>query len=419
MSRKNILIAAGALTGLIILAWIFMGNSSAPEEMVIVRPVRGDFEIAVVTTGELQAVRSVDIMGPTNLRQVQLGEIKIADLVDEGTVVDSGETVGQLDVTDIQNRIQDVEINIQKFESELEQVKLDCTLTMAEAREGLINLAFAKEERKLDMDEASFEPPSTQRQAAIEYDKSVRALEQAIAAYQTKKKQSEAKVRIAGADLEKEQRKLDQYRDLMENFTIKAEQSGMVIYYREWDGKKRVVGSMLSPWDPVVATLPDLSEMESITTVNEVDIQKIKTGLNVSITFDAIPGMKVPGTITQVAKVAQPLKDSDAKVFEVKIRLSTVDSLLRPAMTTGNKIHIETIPDVIYIQLDAIFSTDEKSFVFLRKGGEMIRQEVKLGKLNDNYAVVTSGLLPEDEVLLSFPNNGNELEMRSADSRNP
>ena len=52
----------------------------------------------------------------------------------------------------------------------------------------------------------------------------------------------------------------------------------MVVYAREWNGKKRVVGSTVNAWEPSVATLPDLREMESITYISELDIQKIAPG---------------------------------------------------------------------------------------------------------------------------------------------
>ena len=41
------------------------------------------------------------------------------------------------------------------------------------------------------------------------------------------------------------------------------------------------------PWDPGVATLPDLTQMESITYVNEIDVRKLAVGQPVTVTLDA------------------------------------------------------------------------------------------------------------------------------------
>lgn len=417
MSRNNLLIIGGAVIGVIILAWLFMGSSTAEAEIEIVYPKTGDFKIEVTTTGELRAKNSVDVKGPINLRKAQLGQVKIVDLVPEGTQIDSGDVVGRLDVTELANKIQDISINIQKYETELEQVKLDCTLTMAQSREEIVNLKYAMEERKLEWEQSTFEPPSTQRQAKIEHEKATRAYNQAVESYVTKEKQSEAKMRIAESDLLKEMNKFQSFQELLGQFTVKAKQPGMVIYFREWGGEKRVVGSTINAWEPVIATLPDLSEMESITYVNEVDRQKVDTGQRVTVTFDAIPNKKAEGKIIHVAQVPQELKNSDAKVFEVKVKLMGTDNTLRPGMTTGNQIHIETIPNKVYLQLEAIFSTDESNFVYLKSGGDVVKQEVKLGKINDNFAVIEAGVKDGDQILLNPPENSDDLQFRKVEER--
>lgn len=417
MSRNNLFIIGGAAIGVIILAWIFMGSSSAKEELEIVYPKTGDFKIEVTTTGELRAKNSSNVTGPLNMRRAQLNQIKIADLVPEGTTVDSGDVVGRLDVTDLMNKIQDIEINIQRFETELEQVRLDCTLTMATAREEIVNLNYAKEERKLEWEQSTFEPPSTQRQAKIEHEKSKRAYDQANVSYVTKEKQSTAKMRIAESDLFKEQKKYESFLDMMGKFVIRAEQPGMVIYYREWGGEKRVVGSTVHTWEPIIATLPDLSEMESITYVNEVDRQKVDTGQVVTVTFDAIPGKEIKGRIVHVAEVPQELKNSDAKVFEVKVKILEADETLRPGMSTGNVIHIETVPNKVYLQLDAIFSEEETNFVYLQSGSKVVKQEIKMGKINDNFAVIEAGVKEGDQILMTIPEKPESLELRKTSER--
>ena len=84
-------------------------------------------------------------------------------------------------------------------------------------------------------------------------------------------------------DLAKAQNKLDKYEELVSQLTITAPKAGMIIYAKEWNGRKRVVGSTVNVWDPEVANVPDLREMEVISYVNEVDIQKVKAGQKVDI----------------------------------------------------------------------------------------------------------------------------------------
>ena len=82
---------------------------------------------------------------------------------------------------------------------------------------------------------------------------------------------------------------LDALASLMQRFTVRAPAPGMVIYYRNWRGEKLTTGGTIRAWDPVVAELPDLSQMKSVTYVNEVDVQKVASGQSVEIGLDADP----------------------------------------------------------------------------------------------------------------------------------
>ena len=93
--------------------------------------------------------------------------------------------------------------------------------------------------------------------------------------YKTKTEQAQAKMREVGADLGRQQNKLQIVQTVMQGFTITAPAPGMVIYVKEWNGRKKTVGSQVSSWEPAVATLPDLTKMESVTYVNEIDVRKI------------------------------------------------------------------------------------------------------------------------------------------------
>jgi hypothetical protein len=382
-------------------------------EALSAKPEKGRFEVGVVTTGELQAMNSVDIMGPTGARKAGIYQLKITNLIPEGTIVKPGDLVGELDKSEIVGKIKEVEINMQKFGSQYTGVRLDCTLTLAQARDELINLKYALEQRKLEKEESQFEAPSARRQAEIEADKALRAYEQAKINYGTKVKQAEAKMKEAEADLNKEQQKHQEFQEVLNEFTILAPEQGMLIYAREWDGKKRVVGSTVSPWDPTVATLPDLTQMESVTQVNEVDIQKVKVGQKVKISLDADPDKKLEGEVTSVANIGEQRPNSDSKVFEVKIKVISKDSTLRPAMTTSNEIVIEVFEDVLFIPLESVQSEgDSITYVYIKDGASFIRQQVALGSENDNHVIVKQGLKLEDEIMLSVPAKTEGLPMK-------
>lgn len=402
MQKKSIVISAGIVAAIIV-AWYFSkGNTTSTTEL-IVSPQQGTFEVRVTNTGELRAKNSTDIMGPSRSRQVGIWNMKIQNMIPEGTVVDSGAFVAELDRSELTGKIQDAQLQIQKVESQVTQARLDSTLSLSEARDNLINLQYSVEERKLAVEQASYESPAVKRQAEIDYEKAIRSLQQAKKNYETKVLQSKAKMKEVEADFSKEQRKMNDLQSIMSEFTVKAPKPGMVVYVREWNGKKRTIGSTVSPWEPTVAELPDLSVMESVTYVNEVDIQKVREGQTVSIGLDANPDKNLTGLVSNVANIGEQRPNSDSKVFEVVIKVNESDTTLRPAMTTSNSILVKQLENVLSIPLETIHSNDNVSYVFKKNGLSAVRQEVQIGEINETHAVIQNGIELADKLYLSVP----------------
>lgn len=410
MKRKHYFLIA--LSVFVIAAIIFFSlDSDVKQNALSVKAELGEFEILVTVTGELQAISSVDIMGPSELRNsrsLRIRNIKIQDLIPEGTVVDSGAYVGELDRSEVGTNLKDLEDELETAESQYLKTQLDTTMQLRELRDQLINLRFVLEEKQIVLDQSKFEPPATIRQATIDLERAERAYEQAKDNYLLKVQQAKANMREASIELEKSRRKVQELKDVINKFTIYAPQSGMVIYKKEWSGQKRKVGSMINPWDLTVATLPDLSSMSSKTYVNEIDISKVKEGQKVRIGVDAFPDKNYTGEVVDVANIGEQLPNTDAKVFEVIINIDQSDSIMRPAMTTSNQIITNVYNDVIYVPLEAIHNEDSLSFVYTTNHKKQI---IVPGPSNENHIIIEQGLKEGDEVYLSVPANLDKFKL--------
>ncbi|MDF1503962.1 efflux RND transporter periplasmic adaptor subunit, partial [Roseisolibacter sp. H3M3-2] len=404
-------LGAAAVVAVGLVTWRTLGASETEDDPLVVAVKEGEFKVTITTTGELRAVKSVQIQGPGNLPQAQLFQpIKIASLVPEGTVVKEGDVVAELDRGAAASKLNEVGLAVQKADAQYTQAQLDSTLNLSKAREELRTLEFALEEKRIAKEQAQYEAPSVRRQTEIDLQKADRALAQAKRDYQTKTQQAIAKMREVGADLDRQKNTLKTVQDVVAAFTIKAPAPGMVIYQKEWNGRKKVVGSQVSPWDPTVATLPDLTQMESITYVNEIDVRKLAVGQGVRLTLDSDPSKVLTGKVTAVANVGEQRPNTDAKVFEVKVLLTQADTTLRPGMTTANAVETATIKRARYIPLEAVQADSGRTFVFRRRGGSVVRAEIETGTMNDNEVVVVRGLEPRDEVLLAPPADVAALE---------
>jgi hypothetical protein len=146
-----------------------------------------------------------------------------------------------------------------------------------------------------------------------------------------------------------------------------------------------------------------MTSMISKTYVNEIDVSKVRTGQKVEILVDAFPEKKYTGLVTSVANIGEQLPNADAKVFEVQIHVDQSDLILRPSMTTGNKIVTKTIDNVTYVPLESVQTgADSIPFVYLKNGD---KQVVVLGESNENNVVVEQGLQPGTTIYLNTPAN--------------
>jgi HlyD family secretion protein len=410
---KRTALISGIIVVVAIVIMVAIGKASAKKDIanLYAESKQGQFDIIVTTTGELQAKNSTDIFGPTitQSRNIRVMDIKITDLVPEGTEVQPGDYVATLDRTTFDNSLKDELERLTTYETNLEMKILDTAVTLSNLRDNIKNLRFSVEEAAITLQQSQYEPPTTIRQAEIALDKASRSLDQAIRGYALRVEQARRDMRNTQSNLTEQRERVRDLEVILSKFIITAPSAGMIIYKRDRTGAKRKVGSSISPWDNVVATLPDMSSMISKTYVNEIDVSKVKAGQPVEIMVDAFPEKSYTGNVTSVANIGEQLPNADAKVFEVVIEVNESDPILRPSMTTGNKIITKTIDDVTFIPLESVQTgVDSIPFVYLKNGTKQI---VVLGESNENNVVVEQGLEPGVSIYLSTPEDPDKFKL--------
>jgi multidrug efflux pump subunit AcrA (membrane-fusion protein) len=412
MRRYRLYIIFGVIIVVLVILYVFFGSAEITTQSIEVPVKKGTFRITVSTSGELEAKSSEKILGPSGLRNFRVWNLKIDDIIADGSVVDSGDYVATLDRSELTNRLKDNELDLESLGTQFTQTQLDTTMDLRNARDELVNLEYNLEERQITVDQSIYEPPATQRQARIDLDKAQRAYDQAVQNYQLKLEKARANMAEVNTKLRKAQKEYQEMLDLLEEFTVYAPKSGMVIYRRDWNGQKLGIGATISVWDPVVAELPNLREMKSRTYVNEIDISKVKEGQPVEIGVDAFPDRKYTGEVTEVANIGEQMRNSNAKVFEVIIEVNEFDSILRPAMTTKNMIITDIIDSVLYIPIECIHSNDSLSYVYMDRK----KQQVILGKTNENEIIIRAGLEEADNVYLVPPDGASDFNLVPLDT---
>lgn len=409
MNRKTWLTTIVVVVILLLAFFVFPRSKSETTE-IVTQVVKGPFEVLVYSSGQLEAQNSEDITIPENLRDrdIRIYEIKITDLIEEGTVVDSGDYVATLDQKAVEEVLTNAREELETALNEYEDAKMDSNLTLSNFRDQIINAEEEVEEQQIILDESKYESPSVIRKAEMDLDKAKRKLKQEKSGYVLKERQAVSKVNRRNIELDQRRSRLSKLEGVYHSLVITAPKPGMVIYGKDRMREKIKVGSSVSTYMPSIATLPDLTSMLSLTYVNEIDISKLKKGQKVMLGIDAIPEKQLEGEVISVANIGQPMPKGDAKVFEVKIRIfGNVDDL-KPAMTTSNIIETATYQDTLFVPTEAIFENDSLQYVFLKKN-KTIKQVVDLGDQNENLILIRKGLEEGDEILLTVPEDADNL----------
>ena len=415
--RKNLIIAGIVIVVTIIALVAFNRVTSRVNESTVFAVAKeGRFEITVVGTGELNAEKSVDILAPEMMSggrggggDIRVAPLKIQDLIAEGTIVKKGDFIAQLDRTEYDNNVKDDRDRLSTLMTNLEMKNLDSAVTLTSLRDEIKNQTYVVSEAEIALRNSKYESPEIIRSAEIAFDKAKRVLEQDGRSYRLKKAQAIQDIRNTEYFIQRVTTRINNTTELLKKFTIVATSDGMVIYKRDFRGSKRKVGTMIAPFDRIVANIPDLSSMISTTFVSEIDVSNVKRGQKVEITVDAFPNRSYSGTIINVANIGEELPNSDSKVFETQIRIEGTDPNLRPSMTTGNKILVSSFDKVVYIPTECIQSTsDSITFVYTKN---RLRQVVITGRSNEKTTIIEKGLQPGAKIYISEPVNRDKFRL--------
>jgi len=414
---KKTIIITGIVVAVTIVALFIVNKVFTREDTssIFTEVSEGKFEIAVTSTGELLAERSVNIIAPDvgRRRGIRSRSIDIQNMVSEGTEVQKGDWVATLDRTEYDNSLKDEQENLTEIYTELEMALLDTAVTLSGLRDQIENQIHTVDEAEITLKNSKYEPPTTIRQAEIKYDQAIRELGQMRRSYSLAQARAKTTIRNIRTRLNRYERRVKDYEEVLASFVINAPSPGMVIYYKDPLGKKRKEGSSINPMDRVVATLPDLSSMLSKVYISEIDITKIEEGQEVIITVDAFPDRSYTGKVFFIANIGEKLPNTDTKVFEVHIKLDGRDYSLRPTMTTNNKIIVKILDNVTYVPNECIHTgTDDIPVVYTKHG---IKQVVIPGESNNKEIVIEKGLEAGTVIYRTLPENPDKFKIRGTE----
>ena len=192
---------------------------------------------------------------------------------------------------------------------------------------------------------------------------------------------------------------LQNLQDTMANYTVTSPISGTII---EKDAK---VGDAVKSGD-TLCVIYDLSYLEMVINVDELQISSLSVGQKVQITADAVQDKNYVGTVTRVSM--KGASNGGTTTYPVTIRIDETDGL-RPGMNANAEIVVAqaknalAVPNAAVVRGGYVLVTQDSPSA-VNAAPDMVAPDgfvyvkVKLGVSDSDYTQVVSGLTAQDTV---------------------
>ncbi len=447
--NRNRWIVLAVVAVILVIGGLFLWRRAAArnpaEEPRTAVVERGTLQVTVTASGRIEPEADVDLTFGLAGRVQEV-------LVDLGDQVRAGQPLARLETADLERALAQAQLNLQQAQLRLErlqkpadeaeirqaqhtvdqaaaalevaQINLTSVLSSTLLNEALEDAQSAYEEalndynywlEKYNKDEASYwfvdqakqrlddaqlALSRLQQQANLQVENARNEVERARQAYQ--EAQDRLQRLLEGADpldLEAAQLEVEAARLSLEKAQGDLEKATLVAPFDGIVSAVNITAGESPPAGLPAISLVDLSAFHITISVDEIDIGKLKVGLPVEITVDALPDQTFTGTVERIGPAAT--QDQGAVSYPVVIALDPTDVPLRAGLTATAVIMVEELTDQLLIPnwTVRIDQTTGRPYVYRQTPEGPQRVDIRLGVRYEGYSQVLEGL-QEGDVLV-------------------
>jgi HlyD family secretion protein len=446
---KSFMIAVG-LIAVIASAVPFLTGKLTNEESgsIMTHTIsRGDLQVTVTENGMLESSQNEEI------KCYVKGGSTVLWVIETGTIVKPGDEVVRLDTSLIEENITRQQIAYERAVAN--QIIAKSEVDVAETNiEEYLNGTYL-EERSL-IEKNIFDAEELVKKKGLAFESAARmaskgilgslqldgerfAMQSASKDLELKKKQLEtldlykrkktlqqlqsaidaSKARYAAeeASLTLEKDKLDRDKEQLENCIIRSEGEGMVIFpsAAEWKETPDIEEGARVREQQTLLMIPDTTKMQVKVGVHESKVGRLRVGMMAKI---ELQDLSLEGEIETIAVITKPAGwwTGNMVKYDTEIRLDPQPGL-KPGMSAVVDIVLAEYEDVLKIPVAAIIESQEVLLCWVMTEQGAQRRVIELGDSNDEFTVVTAGLVEGDAVVLNpsaFLDEAQEEAMRPA-----
>lgn len=363
------------LAGVGLVAYRRLGGAN-PANTAVVR--RGTITATVETVGKVRAAREARL-------SLRVGGTVKRVHVEEGDVVEAGQLLLELDTAELERQVRQAELSLELAELRLREARsgpsdADIEVARANLRRAVVarEAAQADYDAIADQEDADTSPEAVALEAArTDYQRAQAEFQRAVEGPTAEELgQLETQVEQARVLLEEARARLDQAQ-------LRAPFAGTVTAIEVSEEEN------VNPTVPLMV-LADLTTLQILAEVDEIDIGEVAMGQEVSIRLDAFPGQELRGRVVRVAPAASTQRGSS--VYEAVVAFAPQGLDLKIGMGANLKITTLEKAGVLLVPNRAVQSIGRKKIVKVLVGGQIREVEVTTGLSNESETEIVEGL---------------------------
>jgi hypothetical protein len=244
---------------------------------------------------------------------------------------------------------------------------------------------------------------------------------------EAQKKIDDSEMRQAKSRIIQSENMVNILKDQINSMTIIAPSDGLLapsesevmIFISGGGGSSGAIGGGIKEGSQVFSEmalfcLPDLSELQIMLEVPEIEYKRIEKGQKVNILIEAPEKVYTTGLIKMKSLVGktrraeygtdgEPINPSKIKLYDITISIDSCHSHIKPGITAECEIMINQIKDTIVVPTMAIFERDSAKWVYVAREDKFVRTRIETGLSNSSSTIITKGLKGDESISLMEP----------------
>jgi len=401
----------GRLTALVLLAVVGLGGwylsplSGAPPDVPSAEVRRGEYVDIVEIRGDVRPQKSIVVNAPYNA-----GELQILKIARNGSSVSKGDVVAEFDAVVLKRTVLEKESELRSAIAEREQARAQADINAKEKEAAVSKAQFDVERATLNLGDVELVSRVEAERARLALADAEQRLREAQAAAAAAREGVAAEFEARDRRIEKIEADLAHARRSVTALEVTAPEDGTVNilpnyrFYTPTGPMDYKPGDRAYP-GAAILELPDLSSVFLLARLDESDRGPLREGLPATVRVDAISDREYAATISGISLLARPDYSTwpPLKQFDLRITFDEVDDRLRPGMSAVARIPVGSIPDVLLVPAEAVFTVGGRHVVYRvgRRALELV--EVEVIRRGRSEAAIKAPFEPGDRVSLVEP----------------